>query len=103
MWELILALFWGFLAQENGNVTSGQDAAALLNSSPSGPAVNPCIAKLNPGYDQSNPGTPRVSPNVTPHHTDDELDAVSDPPNVNRRRVNRQRSRGKYTYMYVGL
>ncbi|KAL9971593.1 hypothetical protein ACROYT_G017773 [Oculina patagonica] len=81
--------------QENGNVANGQDAAALLNSSPSGPAVNPCIAKLNPGYDQSNPGTPRVSPNVTPHHTDDELDAVSDPPNVNRHRVKRQRSRGQ--------
>lgn len=88
-----------FLAQENGNVASGQDAAALLTPCPTGPAPHPCISKLNPGFVPSNPGTPRVSPNVTPHHTDDELDTVSDHPNVNKPRVKRQRSRGKYTCM----
>ena len=58
------------LAQEiNGNVC--QDAA--LHSPIIGPVPQPS-AVPNPGFVPSNPATPRVSPNVTPYHTDDESD-----------------------------
>lgn len=82
------------LAQENGNVIN-QDASNLLTSHLNGQALpRPCVSNLNPGFVPSNPGTP----NVSPHHTDDELDGEPDDAKVNRpRHFKRQKSRDSQT------
>ena len=88
--------FLSILELENGNVS--QDEAAALKSHSARP-VNQLlsVSSLNPAFAPSNPGTPRVSPSGTPHHTDDELDAPVRP-DVNRTRIfKRQRSRDSQT------
>ena len=87
----MLVIFSSFnvLAQEeNGNIS--QESA--LHSPTIGSTPHPSgvsrLSNLNPGFVPSNPGTP----NVTPHHTDDELDPESD--HFNRPRKLMQRKKG---------
>lgn len=88
------------LELENGNVVI-QDEAAALNSHAAHPVrqLSSVSSLSNPSFVPSNPGTPRVSPNVTPHHTDDELDVnVPVQPDGNRTRLyTHQRSRDSQT------
>lgn len=91
----ILFSFYILAQEEDGNVVI-QDAPLHSPTTGSAPRPSAVSRLINPGFVPSNPGTPRVSPNVTPHHTDDELDAVSD--HSNRPRVfKRQKSRDSHT------
>jgi len=90
------------LAQEqNGNIVS--QASALHSPTIVSTHQPTAVSRLiNEGFVPSNPGTPRVSPDVTPHHTDDELDPVSDHSNKPRKftRPKKHDSRtGKGQYM----
>ena len=100
--HVILSSFYTCIIaqEENGNVVS--QGAALHSPTIGTMLCTSAVAGRNPGFVPSNPGTPRVSPYVTPHHTDDELDAVSD--HSNRSRVFKTKqsrdshmSKGQYT------
>lgn len=70
--------------EQNGNIVS--QASALHSPTIVSTHQPTAVSRLiNEGFVPSNPGTPRVSPDVTPHHTDDELDPVSDHSNKPRK------------------
>ena len=96
---LVIFSSFNILAQEeNGNISQ---ESPTIGSTPRPSAVSR-LSNLNPGFVPSNPGTP----NVTPQHTDDELDPESDHPNrrrklMLRKKSNSHTSKGQYMFQLM--